>query len=291
MQTAHRFEPVCRLRAGRAACRPASGSSLCSSLRCRGQYSGDAHDVARRHGELDLLIDPPDAAKDCLSKSPHRVAPTEVLLDALADDLADSIPLVAGGPSVDRAAAASLGVLRYMGRDIACSARGDEVCGVVRPCPLQGSWDACPVPDRAWPRRPRARPCRRRGSPSLRRPVQSGSPSAHGPGNKGSRPCCGSCGRSARRHRCCSRACRCSCACLSSSPGHCVRRCQIQESGRPNRASAGNSSGSPRPGSAYRPPRSATARATPAYRLLHADGRSLHRPGCSGLGASLRRSA
>lgn len=124
------------LRAGNRAFCPPLRPSLRGSLRHRAQYSRDFHDIARRHRELELLVDPSQSAKHRLANATDRLVPAEVLFDALADHLTDPVAGMARSASIDRAAAALREVLCHVRRHVARPAVGDKtgrVVGLVRP--------------------------------------------------------------------------------------------------------------------------------------------------------------
>ena len=106
-------------------------SSCCRSARHRDRHSGEAHQVAGGHGELELLIDALQSAKHGLANPADGLAPAEVLLDPLADDLAQAVARMASGAAVDRAAAAPGVVAGDVRRDLALATGGDEVGRVV----------------------------------------------------------------------------------------------------------------------------------------------------------------
>src|SRR6266576_634460 len=101
------------------------------SARHRHWYPGNADQVVGGHGELELVIDSLQSAKHGLSNPANGLAPTERLLDPLANHLADAVTRVASRSTVDRATAAT-GVV---GSDVRCHvalATGDhEIGGVV----------------------------------------------------------------------------------------------------------------------------------------------------------------
>src|SRR5512145_160774 len=72
--------------------------SLPHLLRSPEHYSRHTREIARGHGQFELLIDPLESSKDGLPNPPDRLSPTEVFLDALADDLTDPIALVPRRP-------------------------------------------------------------------------------------------------------------------------------------------------------------------------------------------------
>lgn len=78
-----------------------------------------------------MLIDASDASIQCLPDATDRLAPAEVLLDALAHRLADGVAAVTRGSSVDGAAAVTRVVGRHVRRDVPLAARVDEVARVV----------------------------------------------------------------------------------------------------------------------------------------------------------------
>lgn len=90
------------------------GGSSRRSLRHRCQYSSHSSQVARQHRQLEVLVDPFDAAICGLSNPADGLAPAEVLFDALANHLADAITGVPRGAAVDRAAA----LMRVVARDV-----------------------------------------------------------------------------------------------------------------------------------------------------------------------------
>jgi hypothetical protein len=100
------------VRVGRASRSFARGAlvadSWCCSTSRHHRYSGEAHQIAGGHGELELLIDSLQPAKHGLSNSADGLAPTEGLLDPFADDLADAVIRMAGSTAVDRATAAEI---------------------------------------------------------------------------------------------------------------------------------------------------------------------------------------
>lgn len=114
-----------------AARRPCLNGSLHRSLRQRRQYSGHSGQVARQHRELEVLVDPFDAAIDGLTNPADSLAPTEVLFDAFAFHLADSVAGVPRGAPVDCAAAPTLIVARDMRRDVARAAIIHEIARVI----------------------------------------------------------------------------------------------------------------------------------------------------------------
>ncbi len=124
--------------------------SLPHLLRHRGQYSGHTREIARGHCQFELLINPLDSSKHGLPNPSDRLAPTEVLLDTFADDLADPVTVVPGCPAVDGAAATTSLVLRHMRSDVALATGGDEVSDVVGlVCRRQPSWSECRERSRA----------------------------------------------------------------------------------------------------------------------------------------------
>src|SRR2546425_8035112 len=80
--------------------------SLRRSLRYRARHSGDSDDIARGHGQLEVLIDPSQSPVHGLPDTAHGLAPAEVLLDALSDRLAQRIRSVSRRSSINRAATA-----------------------------------------------------------------------------------------------------------------------------------------------------------------------------------------
>lgn len=114
-----------------AAHRRHSAASWRCSLRPREQYSGHSRQVARRHGQLEVLIDPLQAAEQCLPYVADRLAPAEVLLDALADRLTEPVAEMPGRARIDGAATAPAHVLGDVRGDVAAAAGGDEVGRVV----------------------------------------------------------------------------------------------------------------------------------------------------------------
>ena len=94
------------------------GLVSCASLRCslryRAQYSGHSHQIRRSHRELEVQIDAPDPSVHGLAQAPDRLCPTEVLLDALTNHLADRVARMPGRAPVDRAAALTCSVGRHV---------------------------------------------------------------------------------------------------------------------------------------------------------------------------------
>src|SRR5829696_7616483 len=79
----------------RAALGARSLASCRCSLRHRAQHSSYSGDVARGHGELEVLIDAPESSVDGLADAADCLAPAEVFLDALSDRLAGDVARVA----------------------------------------------------------------------------------------------------------------------------------------------------------------------------------------------------
>jgi hypothetical protein len=84
---------------------PSLLGSLQYSSRHRARHSGETHQVAGAHGELELLIDALQSVKHGLPNPADGLAPTQVLLDSFVDDLADSVTQMAGSTAVNGAAA------------------------------------------------------------------------------------------------------------------------------------------------------------------------------------------
>src|SRR5579864_6242326 len=80
-----------RHRLRRDAVRLAHFGSSQHSARHHQRHSSDAHQVARGHGELELLIDPLQATKHGLANAPDALAPAEMFLDAFANALAQAV--------------------------------------------------------------------------------------------------------------------------------------------------------------------------------------------------------
>src|SRR6185312_2154628 len=125
------LQSICPLGSCRFVRLPCRLVSLRRPRRDRTQYSCDAHDVARRHGELEVLVYAPHPAVDRLADAPHCLGPAEMLLDALADRLAQRIAPMARRASINRAAPAPGVIACYVRRDVAFAARGDKVLGVI----------------------------------------------------------------------------------------------------------------------------------------------------------------
>lgn len=92
------------------------GGSSHRSRKHRVHYSRHAREVARNHRELEVLVDPLDAAIHGLPDTADRLAPAEMLLDTLADDLAHLVSRVPRCTVIDRSAT-RVGI-------IACDMRG-----------------------------------------------------------------------------------------------------------------------------------------------------------------------
>src|SRR5258706_1492926 len=132
MQLKSDSQPIGSLGSGQSARLSGRWVSWRRCLRVRAQHSGNSYDVARRHRELEVLVDAPHPPVHGLADAPHGLAPAEVLFDALANRLADGIARVAHRTAVNRAAPAPPGVVTgHMGRDVAAAAGGDQVLGVV----------------------------------------------------------------------------------------------------------------------------------------------------------------
>lgn len=105
-----------------------AGTSFADSCRRPGRrrhrYSPEAHQVARSHGELELLIDASQATEHGLADAADGLSPSEVLFDPLAHDLAQPIARMASGPPVDRASPATRVVGGDVRRNLALAARG-----------------------------------------------------------------------------------------------------------------------------------------------------------------------
>src|SRR5690606_600123 len=102
-----------------------------TSLRYRTQYSRHSDEIRGGHRQLEVLIDLPDSPVDGLPDAPDRLAPAEVLLDALALDLTEPVALVTGRSAVDGAAPIPGVVVRHMRRHLPAAACVDEVARVV----------------------------------------------------------------------------------------------------------------------------------------------------------------
>src|SRR5258706_11242683 len=95
------------------------------------RHSRHAHDVARQHGDLEVLIDPLQTSEQRLSDRSDRLAPAEVFFDAFADPLTDPVSLMPSRAPVDSAAAATLDVHRHVRGDAALTTVGHEVARVI----------------------------------------------------------------------------------------------------------------------------------------------------------------
>src|SRR5690242_19694643 len=107
------------------------GGSSRGSLRHRSQYPDHASQIARDHRQLEVLIDPLDAAIDRLPNPTDGLAPAEMLLDALADHLTDPVARVPRRAPIDCAAALALIVARHVRRLLASTAFAHELARVV----------------------------------------------------------------------------------------------------------------------------------------------------------------
>ena len=90
------------------------GGSLPGFLRYRHEHSRHSYDVAGGHRQFELLVDAPDASVHGLADAPNRLAPAEVLLDSLADGLADRVAAMTRGAPIDRTAAVAGVVAGHM---------------------------------------------------------------------------------------------------------------------------------------------------------------------------------
>lgn len=70
------------------------GGSLHRSRMHGVHYSRHAREIARDHCQLEVLVDPLEAAIHHLPAPTDRLAPAEMLLDALADDLTNPVSRV-----------------------------------------------------------------------------------------------------------------------------------------------------------------------------------------------------
>ena len=119
----------------------------------RTRHSGLAHQVAGRHRELELLVDPLETAKHRLANAADGLAPAERLLDTFADDLVQSVTRVSGGATINRTAATAGVIAGDVWRDHALAARGNEIGSVVGFVGTDAAAPGvrCPVRRRAWP--------------------------------------------------------------------------------------------------------------------------------------------
>ena len=95
------------------------------------RHSRHSQQVVRSHGELEVLIDSLQAAKHGLSDPAHGLGPAERLLNPFADSLAQPVTRMACGSRVDGTAPATSVVARHVRGDVALTATGDEVAGVI----------------------------------------------------------------------------------------------------------------------------------------------------------------
>ena len=124
--------PDLRPCSGIATVHPSCTALWSRSRRYRHRYSGQTQQVACRHGELELQINPSQAAKDGLPNPADSLCPAEVFFDTLAHHLAQSIAGMPGGTPVERTAAAPGVVLSKMGSHTTFAASPHEVDGVER---------------------------------------------------------------------------------------------------------------------------------------------------------------
>ena len=128
MQLKRDSQPIGSLGSCRSARLPSRWVSLRRFLRVRAQHSGHSYDVARRHGELEVLVDAPHPPVHRLADAPHGLAPTEVLFDSLSKHLAQGISHVARRAPVDRAFPVAAAVVNSnVRRDLAFAASGDRI--------------------------------------------------------------------------------------------------------------------------------------------------------------------
>src|SRR5579859_2615779 len=107
------------------------GSSHRSRVR-RVHYSRHAREIARDHCQLEVLVYPLDSAIHRLPDPTDRLAPSEMLLDTLADDLTHPVSRVPRCTVIDRAAALAGVVACDMRGYVARPAIVDEIMRVVR---------------------------------------------------------------------------------------------------------------------------------------------------------------
>src|SRR5712691_12195261 len=93
---------------------PSDFRSLRRSLQYHTRHSSDSDDIARDHGQLEVLVNTSQSPVHGLPDTAHGLAPAEVLLDALSDRLAQRIRSVSRRSSINRAATAARVVARHM---------------------------------------------------------------------------------------------------------------------------------------------------------------------------------
>lgn len=102
-----------------------------SSLRHCEQYSRHAAQITGNHCQLELVINPPQAAIHYLSNASDGLSPAEMLFDARPDSLADLIAAIPRRAPIDGTAAPARFIMRHMRRDLSCPAIGTEIARVV----------------------------------------------------------------------------------------------------------------------------------------------------------------
>ena len=105
--------------------------SCCRSLRRLNRHSRHSDNVARRHRQLKVLVNPLDSKIHGLPDPAHCLAPFEVLRDALSNCLTYGVAVVSGGSPIDGAAADACGVAGHMGRHISLATGRYEVSRVI----------------------------------------------------------------------------------------------------------------------------------------------------------------
>jgi hypothetical protein len=110
-----------------AARRSRSRGSSCCTRRNRRHYSSHSSQIARQHRQFEVLVDPFDTPIHGLTNLPDGLAPSEMLFDAFALDLTDSIAGVPRRAAINGTAAPTIITARHMRRHPPCPAIANEI--------------------------------------------------------------------------------------------------------------------------------------------------------------------
>ena len=111
-------------------CDPCVGS-WGRSLRRLHRHSRHSDDVARRHRQFEVLINPFDSTVHGLPDPAHGLTPSKMFFDSFSDCLADCVAAVSGSSPIDGTASDARGVAGHMGCHISLATCCDEVPRVV----------------------------------------------------------------------------------------------------------------------------------------------------------------
>ena len=105
--------------------------SLTSVSRSCGEQSRHSHKVVCCASKQSLQLCPCSAAEPTFSHAPNCLEPSEDFFDFLSDPLTHSITFMASSPAVNRRAASSVGIGRYVRGDFLSSHLFDKVFGII----------------------------------------------------------------------------------------------------------------------------------------------------------------